>query len=409
MMNFNKYQEFLNCGKHEILAFDYIIEKALDKGYELYCNCKDYKPGDKLIFAFKKKLIALVELGDDLEEGSNMIISHIDSPRLDVIPNDPFVKEDDGVFWKTVPYGGIVAQLWLDRPLVLVGRAMNNKGETVNINTEDIGVSFTITSLLPHLGGRKETDELKCEKLLVRMGDNILEGLKDKYGLTEDNLKFADLSFVPYGNAYELGFNKEFIASYGHDDRVCAYAELEALFNSNASNKTKIALFTSYEETGSGQSTGAESQYIDDIFIELLDSEKIARRAIRNSKMISADVCAGYDSNYASHFEKNCKPICGQGVGIVPFLGNKRGNDATIVMREHVRKLCEDNNIAYQLETTKLGEGGGGTVSTFFCIKGVEVIDCGVPVLAMHSPQELIHKNDLQAAYDLYKVFFESD
>lgn len=406
-MDFKAYKKFLDENKHEYIVLDYIENRAISNGYELYDEDKKYDSGDKLIFKFNK-FIALVELGEDFVEGANMIISHIDSPRLDVIPNNPYVEKDDGIFWKVAPYGGIIAQSWLDRPLVLVGKAYDKEGNAVIINTEKDKVFFTISSLLPHLNGRQEMRDLSYDKLMVRMGRDVVKKINKKYKLNEDSLKFADLSFVPAGKAMDIGFDKDLIAAYGHDDRCCAFAELEAILNSEKSSKTKIALFTSYEETGSGQSSGAESEIIDDIFLELLDTEKRVRKSMRNSKMLSADVCAGFDSVYAKHFEENCKPILGKGVGIVPFLGSKRGNDATLEMREYVRKLCADNNIDYQIETTKVGEGGGGTVSTFFCIKGIEVIDAGIPVLAMHSPQELISKKDLDAIYRLYKVFFES-
>jgi len=175
-----------------------------------------------------------------------------------------------------------------------------------------------------------------------------------------------------------------------------------------------MALFASYEETGSGQTTGCESEYIDDIFRLILfatsefNNEVFARAAIRNSCVISADVCAGYDSNFGSHFEKSAMAVCGKGAGIVPYLGCKRGNDTEFAFKHWIKKLAVDNEIKYSIETNKLGEGGGGTVSSFFAIKGCHVIDIGVPVLAMHSPQEVISKTDLHETYKLYKVFYES-
>ena len=406
-MNILDYMTFLDNRKHEYQVIDYIERNALSQGYREFKDDKIYRQGEKIIFKFGK-LIALVVMGRDIREGANMIVSHMDSPRLDVIPNDPYVEKDGEVFWKVVPYGGIISQSWLDRPLALVGKAYNKEGREVLIDTEKDDIHFTISSLLPHLGGRKEMKDLTYDKLMVRMGTRPKDFLEMIYGLEEDNLKFADLSFVPSGKAIEIGFGKDLISAYGHDDRVCAFAELQAILNSEDTDRTKIALFTSYEETGSGQSSGAESQFIDDIFLELANGEQLTmRRSMRNTKVISADVCAGFDSVYAKHFEDNCKVVVGEGVGVVPFLGSKRGNDSTLEMRELIRKLCEDNNIKYQIETTKVGEGGGGTVSTFFCIKGMEVIDVGVPVLAMHSPQELIHKDDLRNAYKLYKKFFE--
>ena len=408
------YKFMLEEYTHEVDVFEYLKERANEGGYSKFRRFKMYGYGDKIIFEFRNKLIALVELGKDLSEGANLIVSHIDSPRLDVLVGNAIVEKDDGVFVKVAPYGGIIPQLWFDRPLVLVGRAYNDEGEVIKINTKDDNIFFTLTSLLPHLNGRKEIKEMTYDKLMVRVGnnkkENVLEFLKEKYNLTEENLELAELSFVPYFKALELGFDKDLLSAYGHDDRVCAYAEIEGLLYSNKTDRTKIALFTSYEETGSNQSSGAISEFIDDIFLMLTKGNiLLARECMRNTLVISADVCAGFDSNFANHFEDSAKAICGNGVGIVAHTGNKRGNDSTLEMREHIKKLCKKNDIKYQLETTKVSEGGGGTVAMYFATRGMEVIDVGVSVLAMHSPQEVISLSDLHETYKLYKVFFEYD
>lgn len=411
---FNDYKHMLDIhGLHERLMVRYIEDEATKNGYTYFNESKTYKYGDKIMFSFRDKLIILVKVGNDFNEGANMIVSHLDSPRLDVITGNPVIEKEDGVFFKVVDYGGIIPQSWLDRPLTLIGKVVNSENEVIEINTKKgfEGYDFTITSLLPHLSGRKEMKELKYEKLMVRIGnnkkENIMELIKEKYNVTDEDLKFADLSFVPSDNLREIGFDKDFIAGYGHDDKSCAYAELRAFFDAKLNNLTQVAIFASYEETGSRQATGCQTHIIDDFFLELIGDIKTTKRFIRNSFMISADVCAAYDSNYGSHFEDCAKAICGQGVGIVPYLGRKSGNDSSFEFRNYIRQLAEANEIKYSIETTKVSEGGGGTVSSFFGIKGTEVIDVGVPVLAMHSPQEVISKSDLYETYKLYKAFYE--
>ena len=322
----------------------------------------------------------------------------------------PLVEKEDGVFLKVIPYGGIIPQSWLDIPLILVGRIYTDE-KAITINTKD-EFEFTITSLLPHLDGRKEMEKFSINSLMVRIGnnkkENVLEFLKEKYGIHEDDFELADLSFVPASPVRELGFDKDLISGYGHDDSSCAFASLIALMESTNDTKTQIAIFASYEETGSNQATGCNSEFIDDIFLDLADGDfVVARQGIRNSMIISADVCAAFESRYASHFEDSAKAVLGKGVAIVPYLGRKRGNDTDFHFRALVKQLALDNEIKYQIETTKATEGGGGTVSTFFTTKGSYVIDVGVPVLAMHSPQEVISKTDLHETYKLYKVFFE--
>lgn len=408
------YKYFLdNFGYHETRVARYIKQRALDYGYELYNGRrKKYIQGDKIIFEFRDRLVGLVELGKDLSNGVNLIVSHMDSPRLDIIPGNPIVEREDGVFTKVNSYGGIINQLWLDTPLVLVGRVYNDNNELIKINTEKDGFFFSISSLLPHLNGRKEVRDLTIDKLLVRIGndteDNIFEIIKEKYNITKENLELAELSFVPYGKVMDIGFDKDLMMGRGHDDLSSVFAGLEAMLSSEPSNMTKIFLGVSYEETGSSQSTGAVSEFIDDIFLELAEGNiLLARECIRNSKVISGDVTCGYDATYGNHFEDGAKVVVGKGTGIVPFTGNKRGNDSSVQMRNYIKRLCLDNDIDYQVDTVKAGQGGGGTVAMFFGTRGCEVIDIGVGVISMHSHNEIISKRDLISTYELYKVFYE--
>ena len=395
---FHKYREYLeHSGLHEVFAVDEIAELGKRHGLGVY--------------RFRDKLVALVREGvNNISEGANVIVSHLDSPRLDVIVGEPLIERADGVFLKTIPYGGIIPQSWLDIPLVLVGRIYTDK-EPITINTMD-EFEFVITSLLPHLDGNKEMAKFDINNLLVRVGnskkENVLEILKERYGVHEDDFELADLSFVPATKVREIGFDKDLITGYGHDDSSCVFTSLEAILDADNNGRTQIAIFASYEETGSNQATGCNSEFIDDIFLDLAHGDfRDAREGIRNSMIISADVCAGFESVYSGHFEDCAKAIVGQGVGIIPYLGKKRGNDTDFHFRALVKQLALDNNIKYQIETTKVTEGGGGTVSTFFTTKGSYVIDVGVPVLAMHSPQEVISKTDLYETYRLYKAFFE--
>ena len=406
------YMNMLDIGgTHELFTLQYMENMAIKNGYVPFKENNLYRRGNKLIFRYRDKFLALVRLGIDITQGANIIVSHVDSPRLDVIVGKPIIENEDGVFFKVIPYGGIITQSWLDRPLALVGRVQTDDGITY-INTKG-DYDFTVTSLLPHLNGAKEMRELSQDKLLVRIGNNkkesVLKFLEETYSIKEEDLELADLSFVPSDDSKFIGFDKELVVGYGHDDKSCAYAELRAMLDAKHHNeRTTIAIFASYEETGSAQTTGCQSEFIDDMFLELTHDVIRARRAVRNSNVISADVCAGFESTYANHFEPCAKAIVGQGVGIIPYLGKKRGNDTEFDFRTNIKQLALDNDVKYQIETTKVTEGGGGTVSTFFAVRGCHVIDVGVPVLAMHSPQEVISKHDLYECYKLYRAFYEN-
>ena len=407
---FKKYKHMMNqYGLHERLMVKYIKEQAIEHGFVEYKDFCNYKHGDKIFYVFRDKLIILMKLGLDFK-GANMIVSHLDSPRLDVIVGNPLVEKEDGVFLKTIPFGGIIQQSWLDRPLALVGRVEDKDGNVVDINTKE-EYNFVISSLLPHLDGRKEMKEMKYDKLLVRIGnkkENVLKVLQEKYNLADNFLQFADLSFVPSDAVREVGFDRELLTGYGHDDKCCAYAELQAFFEAELKDMSQVAIFASYEETGSRQSTGCQSDVIEDFFVDVMQSVRTAKAFMRNSFMISADVCAGYEHQYAGHFEDAAKAIVGGGTAVVPYLGRKSGNDSSFEIRKFIKDLLVKNEIDYSIETTKVSEGGGGTVSSFFAVKGCEIIDVGIPVLAMHSPQEMISKHDLYETYRIYKAFYES-
>jgi len=405
-----KYKHMMNqYGLHERLMVGYIKEQAIKHGFVEYRDYCNYKQGDKIFYVFRDKLIILMKLGLDFK-GANMIVSHLDSPRLDVIVGNPLVEKEDGMFLKVIPYGGIITQSWLDRPLALVGRVEDKEGNVIDINTKE-EYNFVISSLLPHLDGRKEMKEMKYDKLLVRVGnskENVLKVLQEKYNLADNFLELADLSFVPSDGVKEMGFDRELLAGYGHDDKCCAYAELQAFFDAEMKDMSQVAIFASYEETGSRQSTGCQTDVIEDFFVDVMQSVRTAKAFMKNSFMISADVCAGYEHQYDSHFEDAAKAIVGGGTAVVPYLGRKSGNDSSFEIRKFIKDLLVKNEIDYSIETTKVSEGGGGTVSSFFAVKGCEIIDVGIPVLAMHSPQELISKHDLYETYRLYKVFYES-
>lgn len=407
---FKKYKHMMNTyGLHERLMVKYIKQQAIEHGFVEYRDYCNYKQGDKIFYVFRDKLIILMKLGLDFK-GANMIVSHLDSPRLDVMTGNPLVEKEDGVFLKTIPFGGIIQQSWLDRPLALIGRVEDKDGKVIDINTKE-EFNFVISSLLPHLDGRKEMKDMKYDKLLVRIGnkkENVLKVLQDKYNLADNFLEFADLSFVPSDGVKEVGFDRELLTGYGHDDKCCAYAELRAFFDAELKDMSQVAIFASYEETGSKQSTGCQSEVIEDFFVDVMQSVRTERAFMRSSFMISADVCAGYEHQYSSHFEDAAKAIVGKGTAVVPYLGRKSGNDSSFEMRKIIKDLLVKNDIEYSIETTKVSEGGGGTVSSFFAIKGCEIIDVGIPVLAMHSPQEMISKHDLYETYRLYKVFYES-
>lgn len=433
----DEYIHFLNRSKTEREATGFITE-ILDKNG--FVNIKDKMilvPGDKVYYVNREKSVYAAIMGNKpVEAGLNIIGSHIDSPRLDLKPN-PLYEDNGFAYFKTHYYGGVKKYQWTTIPLSIHGVIVKAKGEkvTINIGEDESDPIFTITDLLPHLAQEQMEKKLKDgiagedlnlligsipigdEKTTERIKLNVLKILNDKYGITEKDFVSSELELVPAFKARSLGFDRSMVAGYGQDDKICAYTSLRALLDTVTPAKTAVCIFADKEEIGSMGNTGMESHVFDTFISELLNKTNTNRpnlldKVFCNSKMLSADVDAGLDPIYASVSEKNNAAFLGMGVGLNKYTGarGKSGaSDANAEFVAQIRNIFESNNIAYQVsELGKVDTGGGGTIAYILANKGVDVIDCGVPVLSMHAPYEVTSKFDVYEAYRAYAAFWKN-
>ena len=419
------YKQFLFTSKTERGACATAVELCRERGYKPYMFGDKIKPGDQLYFVNRDKNIFIIRIGtNDVEKcGIKIMAAHVDSPRLDLKPN-PLYEDGGLAFFKTHYYGGIKKYQWPTIPLALEGVVVLRGGKRVSVNVgDDEGDPiFYITDLLPHLS--QEQNELKLGKAISGESLNAIVGampdgaeekegvkaavlklLHDKYGITEIDFQTSELCFVPAGMPRDVGFDRALISAYGHDDKVCAYPEMTALFEGDGKD-TVMAIFADKEETGSQGVTGMQSRVI----LDLMDSVSRALGAdpilVRyNSKCISADVCAAFDPEYASVYEKRNSSYINCGASVTKYHG-ARGkastNDASAEMVGYVRDALDDNGVIYQTgELGKIDIGGGGTVAMYIADLGIDTLDMGVPVLSMHAPYEIISKADL---YSMHKA-----
>lgn len=427
-----RYKVFLDTARTERLAATNIIRNAEAAGFKPLDEYKKLVPGDKVYWNQKGKSVILAVIGDEaICEGLRIVGAHIDSPRLDLKAN-PVYEKNGLVYFKTHYYGGIRKYQWVCIPLSLIGVVCTTDGRTVEINIGDDlqDPVLYITDLLPHLG--KEQDEKKLanaiegEMLMPLIGSNseedtikpaILAILKEKYGIVEEDFASAELEVVPAQKSRDVGLDRSMIAAYGHDDRVCAYANLEAILKARPVHKMQAALFSDKEEIGSVGNTGVQTPYFVDFLAECLALQETKddltlRRTLRKSEVLSADVTVAYDPNFASVYEETNTARLGYGIGLCKYTGarGKAGsNDANAEFLGKVRRIFNENNIPWQIgELGKIDQGGGGTIAYIMAKWGCEVVDCGVAMLSMHSPLELVSKTDAYTAYLAYKAFFES-
>lgn len=432
----DEYMYFLNNGKTERESASFIKKMLDENGFKCICEFETLKPGDKVYYVNRNKSVYAAIIGNDkLENGLNVIGAHIDSPRLDLKPN-PLYEEGGFAYFKTHYYGGIKKYQWTTIPLSIHGVIVKTNGEVINVNIGESEADpiFTITDLLPHLAmeqmERKLKEGVKGEDLNLLIGSipfddkevnekvklNILKLLNEKYGIVESDLLSSELEIVPAFKAKSLGFDRSMVAAYGQDDKVCAYTAVRALLDTNVPEKTAVIILSDKEEIGSVGNTGMESLVFDMFVSELLNKRgenkpDLIRKVFCNSKMLSSDVDAGYDPIYASVSDTKNAGYLGKGIALVKYTGarGKSGaSDANAEFVAEVRSIFENSNIPYQLtELGKVDVGGGGTIAYILANKGMDVIDCGVPVLSMHAPYEVTSKFDVYCAYKAYKAFWK--
>lgn len=433
------YRKFLDNGKTERECVKYIVHLAEKAGYQDLKNViksgKKIKKGDKLYAVNMKKAIALFQIGTaPLEEGLNILGAHIDSPRMDVKQN-PLYEDTDLAYLDTHYYGGIKKYQWVTLPLAIHGVVAKKNGEVVDIviGEEEDDPIFCVTDLLIHLAGeqmdKKAAKVVEGEQLDILVGSRplakeekepvkkmVLSILKKKYDMEEEDFLSAELEIVPAGKAREAGLDASMIMAYGQDDRVCAYTSAAAMFDMGEVTRTACCLLVDKEEIGSVGATGMQSKFFENTVAELMDamgqySELKLKRCLAGSYMLSSDVSAAYDPNFASAFEKKNAAYFGRGVVFNKFTGarGKSGsNDANAEYIGKLRKIMDDNGVAFQTaELGKVDIGGGGTIAYILSLYGMNVIDSGVAVLNMHAPWEITSKADVYEAYKSYKAFLK--
>lgn len=426
------YKRFLDKSKTERQAVNTSIAMAKEHGYAEYEKGKKYVAGDKIYYNNRGKALILAVIGEDsFDKGVRICASHIDSPRLD-LKQRPLYEESQLALFKTHYYGGIKKYQWTAMPLSLHGVIMRADGTSVevNIGEDDNDPVFCVTDLLPHLAQeqmkRTLAEGIKGEELNILIGSrpfkddeisekvklNIINILHDKYGIVEADLLSAELEAVPAFKARDIGFDRSMIGSYGHDDRVCAYTSLMATLECEKPKKTIVTVLADKEETGSDGNTGLKSAFLKYFIADLAEPYGVlGRTVLSNSECLSADVNAAFDPTFADVNEKRNCAYLNYGVVVTKFTGarGKAGtSDASAEFVSRVRNILDKNEIIWQ--TAELGRvdlGGGGTVAAYIANLNIDVIDVGIPVLSMHSPFEVVAKNDVFMAYKAFDAFIK--
>lgn len=426
------YKLFLDQGKTERECAAYTVELAEKSGFVPYKRGMALKAGDKVYTVNRGKSVMLAVIGKEgMDKGANIIAAHIDSPRLDLKPN-PLYEEGEMAYFKTHYYGGIRKYQWVTIPLQMRGVVALKNGETIRVVLgEGDEPQYIITDLLPHLGaeqGKKPLNEaIPAETLNVLLGSRplgeeddkdrfkmqIMKRLHDKYGIVESDLISAELEVVPVTKATDIGLDASLIGSYGHDDRVCGFAALQGLLDSDVPEKTAVCMLADKEEIGSMGVTGMQSAAFDTFMEDLCESQGVALRVCyENSFCLSSDVTAAFDPNFAEVFDKRNVARVNHGIGLCKYTGarGKSGSsDANAETVAYIRRVFDDADVIWQMsELGKVDAGGGGTVAQYMANRNIATLDAGVPVLSMHAPFETVAKLDCYMTYKGCKAVYEA-
>ena len=435
----DSYRDFLTKCKTERESVKEAVRLAKKAGYKdlsaIVKSGKKLAAGDKVFAVCMKKAIALFNIGTEpLADGMAILGAHIDTCRLDVKQN-PLYEDGGLAYLDTHYYGGIKKYQWVTVPLAIHGVVAKKDGTIVDITIgeEETDPVFCVTDLLIHLSSeqmeKKAKKVIEGEALDILVGSlplagtekdavkaGVLQLLKDKYAIEEEDFLSAELEVVPAGKARETGLDRSMILAYGQDDRVCAYTSLVAMLETAAVKRTTCCLLVDKEEIGSVGATGMQSKFFENSLAEIIDrvgaySELTLKRCLANSRMLSSDVTSGYDALFASSFDKKNVAYLGQGMVFNKFTGSRGksgSNDANAEYLGAIRAMMDKHNVRIQMsELGKVDLGGGGTIAYIMSLYGMQVIDSGVAVINMHAPWEVTSKVDVYETKKGYAAFLQ--
>ena len=437
------YMRYLGIAKTERRSYAESIRLLREAGFKELDSFKTLKKGDKVYRGYEDRTLMAAVVGSEsiAKAGLKIVGGHTDAPRLDLKPK-PLYEKGGYVYFDCHIYGGIKKYQWLVLPLALYGTIVRKDGTKVQVEVGDKPGDpvFMISDILPHLGydqAKKTRDEFfpaedldvlawttpaKDGKPEADKADKagLVAYLKKAYDVTEEDLLSAELEIVPAGMPREVGFDRALIAGYGHDDRVCSFAGLQALLDAadEVPAQTAAILMCDKEEIGSVGSTGMTSSFFENTVAELIERQEknakdiLVRRALEKSSMLSADVTAVADPHFpdvdstgnAAKFHKG--PAASKYTG-----GTSKGgaSDCSPEFVATIRRIMDEGEVVWQMaELGKMEKGGGGTIAQYMARFGMKVLDMGTPLLNMHAPWELASKFDAWQTYRAYSAYLRA-
>jgi aspartyl aminopeptidase len=427
----DNYKSYLRVARTATTSTKEVLRQVKASGFVEFNDAAQVKPGARLIFNSRDRALILAIIGSEpLATGSRLVATHHDSPHIG-LKGRPVIPAAGGNFalFKTVFYGGIKKYQWANVPLGLLGRIDTTDGRTVDVS---IGFKpedpvFVIPDNAPHsdtdLRNRTYTNVFSGEELNPVVGSipgekssvvgETLRAITTMYNIKEEDFVSAELALVPAAQPSDVGIDRGLIGAYGQDDRLSTYCAVRSLMDMKETPRlTALAYLSNFEEVGSGNNSGAQSEFLNSTYAQIAAAQKGAsfndldlRKALKNAQVVSADTNDGVNPIFPQTSEQSNAAKLGFGVTIKLYRG---GFNANSEFTAKIRGILDKNAIPWQTQTPKVEVGGGGTIGGFMSTQEMEVIDLGVPLLSMHATYEMSSKVDVWNFYRFFSAFHQS-
>ncbi len=409
----NNFLDILNKGKTQFHVVQECVDTLSANDFtmlNLAENWGNLTPGRYMVKPFPSMLVAWI-IGKNANS-LRVAMAHTDFPCLKIKSN-PDIKKSGYLMANVEPYGGLITSTWFDRPLGLAGKLVV-KGEnafapkTVLYDSEK--PLCIIPNLAPHLKKDKNADiDIQKELIpLVAMDDGdsevdrLLRYVAQEACVSYEDILDYDLYLYISEEPQAIGIKDEFVSSPRIDNISSAWAITKALTECDITNQIAVGVFFDNEEIGSRSKQGADSTLLRDIIERIVPDKNMIYEGFN----ISCDVAHGLHPNYPEKSDVTNQIILGKGIALKTSASQRYVTDSEA--GAVITALCQEKGIKLQRQVNRSGMAGGQTLgpiaSSYLPMKSVDI---GIPILAMHSARELMHRDDCLELVKLLREYYQ--
>ncbi|MEE9345269.1 MAG: M18 family aminopeptidase [Methylococcales bacterium] len=361
------------------------------------------------------------------QSGFRIVGAHTDSPGFRIKPN-ALIRKQDTLMLGVEVYGGPILATFTDRDLSLAGRiSLRTKSVLPDIKLVRFEQSIVrIPNLAIHMNRKVNTDGLKLDKqtelpLLFSVSNNQPQSSVDQFkSLLAEQIQCQPEDILAWELAvYDTqpgsfwGSNSEFIANSQLDNLASCHAGLSALLLSTAqqSDLTQVCAFFDHEEVGSESIKGGNSSFLSDTLNCIASASGLNqqqyRQTLANSLLISADMAHAWQPSFPAAYEPDHHVLVNSGPVIKVNANHRYASNA--VTEAMFILCCEQAKIPWQRYVHRTDIPCGSTIGPMSAARlGIQTVDVGNPMWAMHSVRESAGVLDHQYLTDVLGVFFNA-